>query len=56
MSNFFKRPKIMVFEILTFYFYLDEKRQPLTTVYMNASTIIIKKMNELVQLKSVQQN
>ena len=28
----------MVFEILTFDFYLEEKRQLQTTVYMNAST------------------
>ena len=28
----------MVFEILTFDFYLEEKRQLKTTVYMNAST------------------
>ena len=31
MSNFFKMRKIMVFD-----FYLEEKRQLLTTVYMNA--------------------
>ena len=35
---FFKTRKIMVFGILTFDFYLEEKRQLETTVYMNEST------------------
>ena len=35
---FFKRCKIMVFEVLTFDFYLEERRQLETTVYMIAST------------------
>ena len=43
MSNFLqteltKMREIMVFEILTFDFYLEEKRRLKTTVYMNAST------------------
>ena len=35
---FFKTLKILVFEILAFGYYLEEKRQLKTTVYMNAST------------------
>ena len=38
MSNFFKMRKIMVFQSLTFDFYLEEKRQLQTAVYMNAKT------------------
>ena len=39
MSNFFKTRKIMVFEILTFDLYPEEKRQLCKLLfYMNAST------------------
>ena len=39
----------MVFEILTFDFSLEEKRQLKTTFYMNVSTLYInEKMKELV--------
>ena len=40
----FKRRKIMVFEILTFDFYLEEKRK----LYMNATTNHNEKLKELV--------
>ena len=36
MSIFFKTRKIMVFAILTFDFYLEEKWKLKTTFYMNA--------------------
>ena len=37
MNNFFQNVQIMVFEILTSDFYLEEKRKLQTTVYMNPS-------------------